>query len=85
MAEEKLVGKIIHFYSNIGVGILELSDNLKVGDRIHVKGSNVDFEQTVDSMQVEHQSVESAKPGESIGLKMAEKVKEGSEVFKVLE
>ena len=83
MAEEKLIGKIIHFYTNIGVGIIELSDALNVGDKIHVKGGSTDFEQTVDSMQVEHANVQAAKAGDSIGVKLNEKVKEGDEVFKV--
>ncbi|OGZ33612.1 MAG: hypothetical protein A2Y98_01615 [Candidatus Portnoybacteria bacterium RBG_19FT_COMBO_36_7] len=85
MAEEKLVGKIIHFYTNIGVGIIELSDKLDAGEKIHVKGLSTDFEQTVESMQVEHQNVESAKAGESIGIKLNEKVREGDEVFKLFE
>ncbi len=83
MAEEKLVGKIIHYYTNIGVGIIELADKLAVGDKIHIKGSSSDFEQLVDSIQVEHQNVESAKAGESVGLKVTEKVKEGDEVYKI--
>ena len=83
MAEEKLIGKIIHFYTNIGVGIVELSDKLNVGDKIHVKGASTDFEQTIDSMQVEHENVETAKAGESIGVKLNEKVRENDEVFKV--
>jgi putative protease len=82
MAEEKLIGKIIHYYTNIGVGIIELSDKLSVGDKIHVKGASTDFEQTIDSMQVEHQDVNTAKAGESIGVKLNEKVRESDEVFK---
>ncbi len=85
MAEEKLIGKIVHYYTNIGVGIIELSDSLSVGDRIHIKGHNSDFEQAVDSMQIEHQAVESAKAGDALGLKMAEKVREGDEVYKIIE
>ncbi len=83
MPEEKLVGKIVHFYTNIGVGIIELSDELNVGDKIHVKGHSEDFEQSVDSMQVEHQDVQNAKAGESIGLKVSGKVHEGDEVYKI--
>ena len=83
MAEEKLVGKIVHYYTNIGVGIIELSDALKVGDKIHVKGHNDDFEQVVESMQVEHKDVQSAKAGESVGLKVGGRVREGDAVYKV--
>ena len=83
MAEEKLIGKIIHYFGHINVGIIELSDRLKVGEAIHIKSSITDFEQVVDSMQVEHQNIEMAKAGDQVGLKVAQKVKEGDQVFKV--
>ncbi len=83
MAEEKLIGKIIHYFGNINVGIIELADELKVGETIHVKSSTTDFEQVVDSMQVEHQNIEAAKAGDQVGLKVAQKVKEGDQIFKV--
>lgn len=79
--EEKPVGKIVHYYSNLGVGIIELSDSLKVGDQIHIKGKTTDFEQTVESMQIEHESVQEAKKGDVIGLKVRERVREGDEVY----
>lgn len=82
MAEEKLIGKITHYFTNIGVGVIELTEgNLKVGDKIHVKGSTSDFEQTAGSMQVEHESVESAKKGQAVGLKVDQQVREGDEVY----
>lgn len=80
--EEKLVGKITHYYGHIGVGIVELSDSLKIGDEIHIKGKSTDFEQVVDSMQIEHKNVSEAKEGEVIGLKVKERVREGDEVYK---
>ncbi len=83
MAEEKLIGKISHYYSNIGVGIIELTAKLAVGDVIHIKGATTDFEQKVESIQIEHKEVKGAKTGEGIGLKMNEKVREGDEVYKV--
>ena len=79
--EEKLVGKITHYYNAIGVGIIELSSALKVGDSIHIKGKATDFEQMVDSMQIEHKEVQSAKKGDVIGIKTEQKVKEGDEVY----
>ncbi len=85
MAEEKLIGKITHYFGNINVGILELSDQLEVGNKIHFKGATTDFEQTVDSMQIEHQSVQSAKSGDAVGIKVAEKVKENDQVYKIIE
>ncbi len=82
MAEEKLIGKITHYFTNIGVGVIELTEgNLKVGDKIHVRGATSDFEQTVDSMQVEHESVEAAKKGQAVGLKVDQQVREGDEVY----
>lgn len=78
---EKPIGKITHYYTSIGVGIIELTDSLKVGDTIQIKGKNTDFEETVGSIQIEHQPVESAKKGEVVGIKVSQKVKEGDEVF----
>ncbi|TSC53765.1 MAG: hypothetical protein LiPW39_97 [Parcubacteria group bacterium LiPW_39] len=83
MAEEKLIGKVTHYFGNISVGIIELDGKLKVGDKIHVKGSSTDFEQAVDSMQIEHQNVQEAKSGDAIGVKAAQKVKEGDSVYKI--
>jgi putative protease len=83
--EEKLVGKITHYYSKINVAIVELSTTLKIGDKIHLKGHETDFEQTVSSMQIEHQNVEIAKKSEVIGLKVDQKIREGDEVYLVKE
>ncbi|NQV00614.1 MAG: hypothetical protein HQ537_00615 [Parcubacteria group bacterium] len=86
MAEEKLVGKITHYFTNIGVGVIEITQGkLGVGDKIHIKGATSDFEQTVDSMQVEHENVEIAKKGDAIGLKVEQQVREGDEVYKTAE
>ena len=83
--EEKPVGKISHFFNKISVGIIELSDQLKAGDKIHIKGQTTDFEQEVASMQVEHQEVPEAKKGDSVGIKMDQPVREHDQVFKVVE
>jgi len=79
----KKVGKVTHFYDKIGVAILELSDTLKVGDKIKFEGHDADFEQVVDSLQVNHEPVEKASAGDMVGLKTEKKVKEGTEVEKV--
>ena len=81
MAEEKKLGEITHYFSKIGVGVVKLADTLKVGQTVRVKGATSDFEQEISSMQVEHQSVETAKAGDDIGVKFDEKVREGDEVF----
>ncbi len=86
MAEEKnqeLVGEITHFFSKIGVGIIKLKKPLKVGDTIQIKGATSDFEQRVDSMQIDHKDVEKAKKGDDIGLKVKDKTREGDKVYKV--
>jgi translation elongation factor EF-1alpha len=84
--EEKPLGKVTHFFNKIGVAVVELQkDSLKVGETLHFKGGERDFEQKVDSMQIEHESVPEAKKGESIGLKVEQAVREGDQVFKVLE
>ena len=85
MAEEKLIGKITHYFGKIGVAVIELSDTLKVGDTIHIKNSDRDFSQQVSSMQIEHEQVESAGAGKSVGLKVDQKVHEGDEVYLVSE
>lgn len=85
MSEEKLVevGKIAHFFSKIDVAVVELTDSLSVGDRIRIQGPTTDFEQTVDSMQIEHANVKTATKGQSIGLKVKDKVREKDTVYKV--
>jgi U32 family peptidase len=83
--EKTVLGKIIHFYPKISVAVIELEDNLKVGDKIAIERDENSFEQIVDSMQVEHKGIQEAKKGESIGLKTKEATKEGARVFKVIE
>lgn len=82
-ADEKPIGQITHYYSRVSVGIIELTEELNVGDVIHIKGKHTDFAQTVDSMQVEHQSVSHADKGKSVGVKVKEKVRERDQVFRV--
>ncbi len=82
--QEKEIGKITHYYGHLNVGIIELSDTLKVGETIHVKGHSEDFNQAVDSLQIEHTSVTEAKSGDSVGIKVAQKVHPGDKVFKVI-
>jgi len=83
MEEGKLVGKIVHYFSKIGVAVVELCDTLKVGDKIKIVGKDVDFTQEVESMEVDHKKVQEAKAGEKVGMKVSQKVKEGFEVYKL--
>jgi len=86
LSEENVVqiGHITHFFPKISVAVIELEKLLKVGDTIAVKGPTTDFEQKVDSMQIEHKNVEKAEAGQSIGLKVAERVRETDVVYKKL-
>jgi len=83
LEEGKLIGKITHYFSKIGVAVIELSDTLKVGDQIRIVGGATDFTQTVESMEIEHKKVEEAGPGDSIGLKVSQKIREGYKVYKL--
>ena len=77
------VGTIAHFFNKIGVAVVELTDALKMGDSIKVVGKNTDFEQVVDSMEMDKQKIETAEAGSLVGLKINQKAKEGSRVFKL--
>ena len=84
MSEEELleIGRITHFFSKINVAVIELKASLKVGDTVAIKGPTTDFEQRVDSMQIEHENVQKAEPGQSIGLKVNQRVRETDVVYK---
>lgn len=81
--EKKLIGKISHYFTKIGVGVIELSDELKVGDRISIEGATTNVQQTVDSMEIEHENMQSAGAGQSIGMKVEQRVREGDLVYKL--
>jgi len=75
--------KITHYYDKAGVAVLELSAALKEGDEIRIEKGEEGFEQTISSMQIEHEKIKTAKKGQAIGLKVKQPVKENSEVFKL--
>jgi len=81
--EGKLIGKIAHYFSKIGVAVVDLSDSLKVGDTIRIVGGATDFNQEVDSMEIEHEKIKEAKAGDSVGFKVGQKVREGYKVYKI--
>ena len=81
MSDER-VGKVTHYFDRIGVAVLELTDKIKVGDTLHFLGHTADFKQLVTSMQIEHQNVSEAKPGQDVALKVAQKVHPNDAVFK---
>lgn len=85
--EEKLVevGRVTHYFTKIGVAVVELKAPLSVGDRILIRGSTTNFEQVVSSMQIEHENVDRAGAGSSIGLKVEQRVREKDIVYRIEE
>jgi len=75
------VGKVTHYFDKIGVAVVELAKGLSVGDNIRIKGATTDFEQKVESMQVEHEKIEKAKKGDAIGLKVKDRVRLNDKVY----
>ena len=80
---EHLVGTVSHYWGRLGVVGIELSSELNVDDTIHILGHTSDFTQTVDSIQIEHETVESAKAGESIGVRVSERARVHDQVLVV--
>lgn len=83
--EEKEIGIITHYFGKISVGIIKLNAPLKVGNTIHIKGTHDDFTQTINSMEIEHETVEAAKEGDLVGIKVAQQVHTNDKVFIVFE
>ncbi len=80
--EEVLAGRVEKFFSKIQVAAIKITEGeLKVGDTIRIKGHTTDFEQKIESMQIEHVPVERATKGQDVGIKVKEKVREGDLVY----
>ncbi len=78
------IGEVVGYYAKIGVAAIKLTDGpLSVGDTICIQGHNTDFQQVVESMEIEHQSVKEARVGDSVGTKVAERVRVKDLVYKV--
>jgi translation elongation factor EF-Tu-like GTPase len=82
MEELREVGRVSHFFGRINVAIIEVKGIISVGDRILIKGPTTDIEQTVDSMEIEHEKVKQAEAGQSIGMKVNARVRENDIVYK---
>jgi len=83
--KEERVGVVSHYYTHLGVAAVVLDGDLSVGDTIHIKGHTSDFNQKVESMQIEHRNVSQAKRGDNIGIKVKEHAREHDVVYKVVE
>ncbi len=77
------IGQITHYFDHVNVAALTLTEPLQVGDTIHILGHATDFQQKVTSLQIEHQSVREASPGDDVGMKVVQKVHANDKVFKL--
>ena len=81
---EEMIGKVADYFAKIGVAAIDLTQGtLSVGDTIRIKGHTTDFTQTVESIQIEHAQVQTAKAGDSIGIKVKDRVRDSDMVYKV--
>ena len=85
MAVEEEIGRVRDFFARISVAGIDLTGKLKVGDTIHIHGHTTDITQVVDSMQIEHENVQEAGPGDSVGIKVVDRCRGGDRVYKVVE
>jgi len=82
---EQEIGYVSNYYKNISVAAIEITNgSVSVGDTLHFLGNTTNFELTVDSMQIEHESVTEAKKGDGIGLKIPAKVRRKDKVYKIV-
>ena len=85
MDDKQKIGEVFNYFSNVGVAAIKLTDaGLAIGDTISIEGASTNFTQSVDSMQVDRNPVESAEAGQSVGIKVADKVRAGDIVYMVL-
>jgi translation elongation factor EF-1alpha len=82
---EQQIGKVMDFFARPVVAGIEMTDTMKVGDKIHIKGHTTDIEMVVASMQIDNKNVELAKQGDSVGIKVPDRVRPGDAVYKVTE
>jgi len=82
MAEQE-VGKVMDFFAHPVVAGIDMTGTLKVGDKIHIKGHTTDIEMEIASMQIDNANVTEAKKGDSVGIKVPDRVRHGDTVYKV--
>mgnify|MGYP001133554480 FL=1 len=79
------IGKVTDFFAKPVVAGVELSGVLKIGDKIHIKGSTTDMELAVESMQIDRVDITEGKSGDLVGIKIPDRVRRGDKVYKVTE
>jgi len=78
---DKPVGEVTHFYGDLSVAIVSFNQDMPVGKNVTFQGATTDFSQTIDSMQFDHKSIQSAPKGKEVGIKVKEKVRQGDMVY----
>ena len=84
MAEQE-VGQVDDYFAHVGVAGIALTGTLEVGDKIHIQGHTTNMELVVESMEINREKVEEAKAGDSIGVRVSDRVRKGDHVYKVIE
>jgi hypothetical protein len=82
--DKQLVGKVSHYFTNIGVAVIELEASLTVGENISIEGTTTNLAMPVQSMQINRREVRTASKGDSVGLKVRDKVRGGDNVYRIL-
>lgn len=85
MAAKERIGTVTHYFDHPQVGAIDLEEVVELGDVLQFSGHTTDFRQTITSMEVDHQAVEVAGPGDEVAVKVEERVREGDEVYRVAE
>ena len=82
-SEEKEVGKVFDYFSKVGVAAVKVGGKIKKGDKIHIVGNTTDFEQEVESMQIDNKDVDEVKKGDDVGIKVKDRVRKNDRVLLV--
>ncbi len=80
---EVRIGIVDDYFAKVGVAALILEGELKSGDTVRIKGHTTDLTQGISSMQIQHLTVSNAKKGDSIGIKVSDRVRKGDIVYKI--
>lgn len=83
--EDRPIGQVTHYFGKLNVAAIQLSDSLHVGDQVHIIGHTTDVLARVQSMQIEHQQVSHAAPGDSVGIRVSDRVRPGDMVYRLRE
>ncbi len=77
------IGEVKHYYDRVRAAVLVLTDQIRIGDAIHILGHSTDFSQSVTSLQIEHRAVDEAGPGQDVALQVEHRVHPGDKVFRI--